>query len=205
MTSRKGRKTWAGELPVETRNAIKKEAKETGKPQWQVVDQAVRLALGLDEGSTEAALERQLEEHREEAEDFKEKAEEFSSKAEDRLENIDRLQEQLEEIRESKASYREQLDEVLDSLLENPNTTVMAYSSEIQQAAIDEYGRDTKDNISRVVADLHDRRDKRDLQLEDHRFKRSSMNVSTNQSATADGGNNTPNLRILSDEDGDSE
>jgi len=159
MTRRDGRKSWGAELPVETIEALKKEAKESDLPQWKVADQALRMYLGLDEGSTEAALERQLEDARKELEQQRQQRQQLEQQ-EDQLEDrVEMLADQLEDIREQKQSYKEQLDDILENLLKNPNQTAMAYMSEIRSAATDEYGRDTKNNIDRVVADLRDRRD----------------------------------------------
>lgn len=204
MTSRKGRKLWSGEVPVETLQELKKEASESDLPQWKVVDQALRMYLGLDEGSTEAALERQLEDARTELEQRRQQREQIEQE-EDQLEDrLDMLSDQLENIREQKQSYKEQLDEILENLLENPNQTAMAYMSEIRSAATDEYGRDTKNNISRVIADLHDRRDKRGLEIPDTQFKRTGASVTSDAPAAADGGQEQPDIRFLSESDDNS-
>lgn len=204
MTSRKGRKLWSGELPVETIQALKEEADKSDMPQWKIADQAFRMHLGLDEGSTEAALERQLEDARKELKQRKQEREQLKQE-EDQLEDrLDMLSEQLESVREQKASYKEQLDSILENLLDNPNQTVMAYMSDIRDAATDEYGRDTKDNISRVISDLRDRRDERSLSIPDHRFKRTGASVTSEPNATADGGQSQPNIRFLSESDDNS-
>jgi len=80
MTRRDGRKSWGAELPVETIEALKKEAKESDLPQWKVADQALRMYLGLDEGSTEAALERQLEDARKELEQQRQQRQQLEHK-----------------------------------------------------------------------------------------------------------------------------
>ena len=199
MASRKGRKSWAGEIPVETLNALKEESKQSDLPMWKIVDQALRMYLGLDEGSTEAALERKLEELDDKLEEYEQKVETIQSEREELREQKQLVAEQLEEIREKKASYKEKLDEILEDMVEHPNQTVMAYMSEIKDAATDEYGQPTKDNISRVIADLKDRRDERDLEIPDHRFKRTAASVSSNQPAAADGGQSQPDLKFLSE------
>lgn len=205
VASRKGRKLWSGEIPIETRTALQEEARESGIPQWKIVDQAVRMYLGLDEGSTEAALERKLEELDSKLDQVDEQAEQLQREREELREQKDLLRDQLGEIREKKASYKEQLDEILEDLLENPNKNVNAYMSEMKQAAIDEYGRDTKDNLDRVRADLQERRDSRDLDIEDYRFKRTATPSSGPSTATADGGNDKPDMRILSESEDENE
>ncbi len=206
MTSRKGRKLWSGEIPVETIQALKEEAGESDMPQWKVVDQALRMYLGLDEGSTESALERQLEDARTELEQQRKQREQLEQQ-EDQLEDrVEMLAEQLEDIREQKQSYKEQLDSILENLRENPGQTAMAYMSEIRDAATDEYGRDTKANIDRVIADLQERRDKHGLDIPDTQFKRTGASVTSesNANASADGGQSQPDLKFLSRSDDNS-
>jgi len=198
MTRRDGRKSWGAELPVETIEALKKEAKESDLPQWKVADQALRMYLGLDEGSTESALERQLEDARKELKQQRQQRQQLEQQ-EDQLEDrVEMLADQLEDIREQKQSYKEQLDDILENLLENPNQTAMAYMSDIRDAATDEYGRDTKDNIDRVMADLQERRDERDLSIPDTQFKRTGASVSNDTTTSADGGRSQPDLKFLS-------
>ena len=205
MSSRKGRKLWSGELPVETLEALKKEAKESDMPQWKVADQALRMYLGLDEGSTEAALERQLEDVRQELEQRREQRQQLKQEEDQLEERLDMLSEQLEDVRDRKQSYKEQLDGILEDMLENPGQTVMAYMSRIKDAATDEYGRPTKENNSRVIADLRDRRDERGLEIAAHRFKRTSASVRSEPNAAADGGQNQPDLKYLSKTRGESD
>lgn len=204
MASRKGRKQKALELPVETIAALKDESSDSGVPQWKIVDQALRMYLGLDEGSTEAALERKLEEVEDKIGEVDRKARELEREREEMREQKELLAEQLSEIREKKAGYQDQLDDILDDLVSNPNKNVNAYMGALKQAATDEYGRNTKENIDRVRADLQSRRDERDLQIPDHRFKRTGA-ATTDASATSDGGQSEPDMRLLSEPEGDSE
>lgn len=204
MTRRDGRKNWGAELPVETIEALKKEAKESDLPQWKVADQALRMYLGLDEGSTEAALERQLEDAQKELEQQRQQREQLEQQEDQIEDRVEMLADQLDDIREQKQSYKEQLDEILENLLANPGQTVMAYMSEIRSAATDEYGRDTKNNIDRVIADLRDRRDKQDIEIPDHRFKRTGASVTSDSNAAADGGESQPDINFLSKTDNNS-
>jgi len=75
----------------------------------------------------------------------------------------------------------------------------MAYMSEIRSAATDEYGRDTKNNIDRVVADLRDRRDEQGLEIPDTQFKRTGASVTSDTPAAADGGKEQPDIKFLSE------
>lgn len=202
MTSRKGRKQWAGELPVETVAALREEADESDLKMWKIVDQALRMYLGLDEGSTEAALERKLDEMQKRREEIESQRVEFEREQERLVDEMDRLEAQLEEIREQKASYEEQLDTILDQLELHPERTVMAYMSEIRDASIDQYGRDTSDNISRVISDLQDRSAETDRGLPKHRFKRSSPTIKSDAMAEADGsGGSNVELKYLQEGD----
>jgi len=205
MTSRKGRKAWAGELPVETLTALKEESSESDLPAWKIVDQALRMYLGLDEGSTEAALERQLEEIEDELETFEERQQRIQRERKEKEERMQLLKEQLEEVREKKATYKEQLEDILSRMVSEQSTTVMAYMEPIREAAIDEYGRDTKDNIDRVIANLQQHATKEDFQVEPHRFKRTAKNVQTDTKAHSDGGLDEPDLKFISESGGGSE
>lgn len=203
MTSRDGRKSWMAELPVETIEEIREESKRTGLPQWKIANQSFRLALGLDEGSTEAAVKRQLEQKLDNISKMEDQMEDLQSDLETERERAEELRQKLEEIRESKLSHREKLDSILDDLVENQSKTVMAYMSKIRDAATDEYGRDTKDNISRVIEDLRRRRDERELTIADHRFTRTGAKVRSEATASADGGQRVPDLKWSKSGDSD--
>lgn len=185
MTNRDGRKATAVELPIETREALK----EQDVPMWKSIDEAVKLALGLDEGSTEAALERRLEEIDSEIDSHREVIEEKEQRVEDLLETRSDLSDKLEQIRQKKQSYKEQLDTVLEEMLEDKSKNVLAWMSEIRDASVEEYGRDTDSNIERVIADLRKRRDERALAIQDHRFQRAGgTGAAGTATASTDGG-----------------
>lgn len=186
MTSRDGRKAIGVEIPVETREAVK----DQDGAMWQVIDQAVRMYLGLDEGSTEHALERRIEDLEQERDGLLEQRESIDNQIDDLDDRIDDLRTQLEELQEKKASYKEQLDSILDEMLDHPDRNVLAWMSDIRDAATDEYGRDTKSNIDRVISDLRERRTERALAIEDFRFNRTGTAPGTSgpTQVSTDGG-----------------
>lgn len=191
MSNREGRRRTQAELPIETREAMK----EQDMPMWKVMDQAVRMYLGLDEGSTEHALKRRIDELKDDRDGLVEQRDELNKQIENVDEQIGDLEQQLKKVREKKASYKEQLDTILDEMLENPDRNVLAWMSEIRDAATDEYGRDTKSNIDRVISDLQNRREERALAIEEFRFNRvgTAPGPSTAQAST-DGGSDEVEL-----------
>jgi len=193
MTSREGRKATALELPAETREAMK----NADMPMWKAADQAVRMYFGLDEGSTERALERRIEDLQQERNGLLEQRESINAQIDDLNDRISDLKTQLNELREKKASYKEQIDTILEEMLEHPDRNVLAWMSEIRAAANDEYGRDTDSNIDRVISDLRERRDNQALAIEDFRFNRTGQAPGPNSAAqaTTDGGADEPDMK----------
>ncbi|WP_254810703.1 hypothetical protein [Natronosalvus amylolyticus] len=187
MASRKGRKLWSGEIPIETREELKQESIDSDIPMWKIVNQALRMYLGLDEGSTEAALERQLEELQIDLRRSREQQQRIENEREELEKRAELVSEQLEAIRDKKDEYGDQLESILESLQSNRNKTVMAYIPQVREAAVEEYGRDTDKNITRVIADLRSKRDKWGYEIPDHQFKRTSPKVKTEEPVAADG------------------
>lgn len=201
MTDRDGRRRTQAELPIETREAMKQE----DSPMWKIIDEAVRMYLGMGAESTEAGIERrisELEREREEHMNIVQSRADRISEIDDLLED---LVQQLDQLREKKASYKEQLDEILAEMAEHPDRTVLAWQSEIREAAIDEYGRDTKSNINRVVNDLRDRRDVQSADVQDHQFRKTSgpsPSATTGPApAQADGGEEGLELNVFTEDD----
>jgi len=200
MTSRDGRKQTKVELPIETRQAMKDE----DSAMWQVVDQAVRMYLGMGAESTEAGIERRLEELYNEREGHIDVIQERANRVREIDEIAADLETQLEELREKKATYHEQLDAILEAMQDHPDRNVLAWMSEIRNAAIDEFGNDTSSNLDRVINDLRDRRDEQNLEIPDHRFRKSSgpspqAGGPAGQPVQADGDGREPDLKVFRD------
>ena len=194
MTKRDGRRRTQAELPVETREAMKDE----DAPMWKVIDEAVRMYLGMGAESTEAGIERRIEELERERNEHLDVIHERANRIVQIDELLEDLNNDLVQLREKKASYDERLFEILADLEQNPRKTVLAWKSEIRKAAIDEYGQDTKGNIERVINDLRDRADVQSYDVQNHQFRTTSGPVAnSSQAATADGGEEGLELSAL--------
>lgn len=196
MTSRENRVQTHIEIPMETKQALK----EADEPIWKLVDEGARIILGLDEGSTEAAIEQRLTEVRQERKEIGNQLDNLQN----RLDELDRMEEDLEQnlssIREKKQSYNEQLDDVLDEIeTDAQDRSVLAWMGDLRNAAISEYGSDSKDNIRRVVEDLRERSVEQNRAIAPSRLTRSANG--NNPSTVATDGGDDPDLRILGDDD----
>jgi len=173
--------------------------KEADGPMWKIVDEGVRMALGLDEGSTEAAIEQRLDEITQERNELRDQLGSIESRL-DELDTIEAdLEERLEHIRNEKQSHYERLDSILSQMLnDDRNRPVMAWMPEVKEAAVMEYGSDSKDNIRRIIEDLRNHALEEGYAIKSERLSRST--TVGGQPANADGGDS--DLRILSG-DGD--
>lgn len=191
------------EIPFETKQKLKEEA----DTMWKTVDEAIRMHLGMDENSTEAALRDELEKIQKERESFLEERELLESKLESLEEREQKLEDKLDTIEERKQSYQESIDDLLDDMVEQQSKTILAWSATLKELANQEYGRATEQNIETVVGDIRSRRDDRNLAIPDHRFARTTAGRAAANSSmpAADGGNNTPELRTMNRDTTDGE
>lgn len=197
MTSRDDRSRLHVEIPVETKQAMKDE----DGPMWKLIDEGVRMALGLDEGSTEAAIERRLEEIDQERGEISEQIEELNARLDQLAAMEDDLEKRLHNIRERKESHDERLCTILDEMAnDNRNRPAQAWMSAIKEAATLEYGSDSKNNIRRIFEDLRNAALEEDYAIESARLSRSASTQP--QAAAADGGNDWKALSNGADGDG---
>jgi TolA-binding protein len=190
VTDREDRCRVHVEIPVETKQAMK----DSDGPMWKLIDEGVRMALGLDEGSTEAAIVQRLKEIKQERNELHDQLESVESRL-DELDTIeDDLEERLEHIREQKESHYERLDSILSQMLSDErNRPVMAWMPEVKEAAVMEYGSDSKQNVRRIIEDLRSHALEEGYAIESDRLSRSAS--VSGQPANADGGES--DLRIL--------
>lgn len=190
MIPREEREVLSVEIPFESKQALE----DADGPMWQHVHEALKMYFGLDDVSTEAALESEIDEVQEEKQTLQEQVEEIMDRMQDLDERQEYLQEQKEKIEEQKQTYRERIDEILDEMLENPERTVMAWISEIKELSREEYGSASQDNIQTVIGDIRSRRDEQNLAIPDHRFQRNAQTSprsgagSGSMQAVSDGG-----------------
>jgi len=199
MTSREGRHRTNLEIPVEVKEAMK----DDDDPMWKVVEKAVRMYKGLDEASTEHALNRRIEEKEQRIEHLEEERDQITQELEKERELKADLEEKRDTIREKKQSHRERLDDILDEMLTQTNKNVLAWMSELKEAAKEEYGTTSSSNIERVVGDLRTRRDERNLAIPDHRFQRTGTAPNSGVSkADGDGGPQLKSVQKLETDGG---
>lgn len=190
MTSRKGREAVRAEISKETKEALK----ESEKPMWKVIDEAVRMELGVGEATTEQAFRRRIERLEQERENVQSQIEALNNEVDSLEQEIEDEQRRLEQYLDERASLEELQDEVLDAVA---GTSMSVYSQRqtLRELARREYGHETDQNIQKAITDLKTRRDERGLSIADGQFRE---NVSTQANGHADGG---LNLKSLSDDD----
>lgn len=195
MTSRDGRTQLAIEIPIETKNALK----EADGTMWETVDEGVRMVLGLDQGSTEAAIESQLQDIRQERREIQEQLSNLESRLEDLDEREENLETKLADIREKKQSHKQRLFAILDEMEgDERDRPALAWSTNLKDAAVHEYGSKSTDNIARVVEDLRTLAAEENYQIAPHRLTRSPA---ANNTAKATDGSGEDAYKFLSSDD----
>jgi len=151
VTSREDRVQCGVEIPIETKQAMK----DADSPMWKLVDEGVRIALGLDEGSTEAAVVQRLEEVQQERRELSSQLDDIQNRVEE-LEGMEsELEQRLSDIRDRKQSHKDRLCVILEEMQDDArDRPVMAWMPDVRDAALREYGSESKDNIRRVIEDL---------------------------------------------------
>lgn len=193
MTSRDNRARVHVEIPVETKQALK----EADGSMWEVLDEGARMVMGLDEGSTEAAIENRIENIRQEQTEIDDQRQSLDQRLKELQEMEEDLTSQLESIRQKKETHRERLDAILDQMEDDPQSRpVLAWMSDLRDASMHEYGSESRDNMRRVVEDLRNRSAEEGRAIAPHRLSRTAS--AQGQSANADGGDE-PDLRVMGD------
>lgn len=180
MTSRKGREAIRAELPKETKEALK----ASDKPMWKVIDESVRMSLGVGDADTEQAFRRRIERLEQERENVQSQIDSLNKELEGIEQRIEDEQTRLEQYLDERDSIEEVQDEVLDAIA-GTSMSVYAKRSELCELARREYGHETDKNIKKAISDLKERRDEREMTIADSQFRE---NVNTKQAGTPDGG-----------------
>lgn len=186
MTSRKGREAVRAELPKETKEALK----ASDKPMWKVIDEAVRMSLGVGDADTEAAFRRRIEQLEQEREDVQSEIEALNKELATIEQRLEDEQSRLEQYLDERESIQEVQDRILEEL-ESTSMSVYRWKSELRDLARREYGHETETNLQKAISDLKDRRDELGLNIREQQF---SENVSSRTRAVADG---DPQLRAV--------
>jgi len=187
MTAREKRESVRAEIPVDTKEALK----DADGAYCEVIDEALRMFFGLDEGSTEHALERMLEQKDAQIDEKIAELEQGFEELDRMYNEREELEQKLADIREKKQTHNERLDAILDEMVEQRGKNVLAWMGELKEAAREEYGTSSKSNIERVVGDLRSRRDERGLAIVDHRFQQQGAMANQSNTVRADGGEET--------------
>jgi chromosome segregation ATPase len=190
MTSRKGREGIRAELPKETKEALK----DADKPMWEVIDEAVRMSLGVGDADTEQAFRRRIERLEQKRQNVQSQIESLNKELDSVEQKIEDEQSRLEQYLAERDSIEEVQDEVLDEIA-GTSKSVYAKRDKLRELARREYGHETDENIQKVITDLKERRTGRDRAISDAQF---TQNVRTKANGTADGG---LSLRVLEDTD----
>lgn len=186
MPSRDGRSAIGWEIQVETKQAIKEEANKRGMAYWEFLDQLARDSLGLDDASTEAAYERNIERLEGEVASMEDEIERMEAELENKRDQLEFYREGLDDLLEDKATYEEQLDDIISSLEDNPKKRVPAFRTEMREAATDQYGRPTESNLEQVKEDLWERAMETQRDVQEYQFN-AATGQTQRQAAATDG------------------
>jgi seryl-tRNA synthetase len=149
VTSRDGRERFHAEIPAEVKAAVD----DTEETNWRLVTKAVRQYLGLGDLTTEMAFERRLEELENRENELAQIIDERETELEEIREERARVQAQYEDYLEDRESYENQLHEILSALNENPTLSIISQRSELEEAAMTQYGQRTEDAIGHTIED----------------------------------------------------
>jgi seryl-tRNA synthetase len=185
MTSRDGRHRTNLELPVETLEALREEKDRTGQPLWELVDQGARMIVQVDD-STEKALQRRLEDVR----DDKERVQDEITQRQQELERLKEkeadVEQKLTELREEQDTIEELYTEIVATLQNNPKRNIYSCKATLDKIATREYGRPTESNVEAVITDIREYCEDNDIDIADHRV--GTSNTAFAQPQTSDGG-----------------
>jgi len=180
MTSRKGREGIRAELPKETKQALK----EADEPMWKLIDNAVRMSMGVGDADTEQAFRRRIDRIEQELANVQDEIAALNKKRERLEQDLEDEQSRLEQYLAERDSIETLQDEILDDLASS-SVSVYAHRSTLRDLARREYGHETTANIQKAITDLKERRTERALDISDAQF---SENVNSQATGTADGG-----------------
>lgn len=190
MTSRKGREHVAAEISKE----VKQSLKDGEEPMWKQIEEAVRMMKGLDDTTTEEAFDRRIDGLVQEKENVQSQIEDLQSQVDTLVQEIEDEQRRKEEYLAERDSIQEVQDTVLDAIA-GTEMSVFVKREQLRELARREYGHETDENIDKAISDLKERREEREMAIQDWQFRE---NVNTKPGATADGG---LGLRSMRDDD----
>lgn len=184
-----GRKGTHLELPVE----VIEELKAADDDMWRIVTEAVMMYLAIETDSL-AALQRQAELLAEELTELEDEIQSLKKTRDDRIQKKQRIETRIERIKSDRQSYDEILDDILESLVEDPSLGIASQQSKLEAAAeIRNDGIVTDEIIEEVCSDVRSRVAEHDVNIDSLRLHRDKM-VNTTEYEPVE---NEPVLRSL--------
>ena len=193
MASRDGRKMWAGELPVEVVEAVKQEAKGSDKAMWEIMNEATKMYLGLEDASTEAAVKRHIDRLEGEVDSLESELEAIQEELSKKHDRLADYRDKLVDIQDQKQSYEQRLENILEDLEANPSKKIIGHRKEIRSLATDHHGKPSTENREAVKEDLWQLAMDGQRDVSRHQFSESMNNGSPTRAAT-DGSGSTENV-----------
>ena len=194
MSSREGRKQWAGELPVEVIDAVKEESKGSDRAMWEIFNEATKMFLGLEDASTEAAVKRHIDRLEGEVDTLRDDLEQIEDELSTKEDRLAEYRDKLDEIQDQKESYEQRLDNILADLEANTSKKIIAHRKEIRSLATDHHGKPSTENREAVKEDLWQRAMDQQRDVSRHQFSESMRDGSPTRAATdgSGSGDNVP-------------
>lgn len=152
-------------IPADLKQAIR----EADGSQKETVVEALSTFLSAD-FSTEEAYNRRIAQLEEEEEELVQKLESVQNRIEEVRAQKENVVAQREDYLAQREGFVQILDSVLDEMVAHSERSVFAWKEQLRQAAKQEYGRPTSENIEKVIEDAKERRDERGLGINDTRF-----------------------------------
>lgn len=171
MTNREDRVQISAEIPVETNEALEAAKQRHDQPKWEKIDEALRLYLGLEAAPGLAGIERRIQRLEEKRDNLLEERDTIDEEIKAVEDEIEHARAERERLKQKRATYREELDEILDALEANPTHSVYAYRDDLRAAATIEYGESTEETLTEVVSDLRQRADENDADVRAEQFE----------------------------------
>lgn len=163
------------ELPVEVLEELRAEDDDM----WRIVTKAVKAYLAVETDSL-AALQRQSEMLAEEISELDEEIQSLEKTRDKRIKQKERVETQIERIKTDQQSYNEILDDIIDSLVDDPSLGIASQHSKLEAAAeVRNDGVVTSSIISKVCNDVRSRVAERSVEINSKRLHRDQMVTQT--------------------------
>lgn len=150
--------------------------KDKDRSMKDYVNATIREDLGLDDLSSEDAVQRRISQKEDELRDVRKEREQLEAREDSLAEEIERLEEKIEVIEANSQSITETIDGILDDMVDNPRKHVFVALPVVKRAA-SEHDVTAGD----IMQALRDRADERELNIEEERFRKKSAAQAASQ------------------------